>query len=163
MPRFRVKWNYSHMKSLSPGIDGSSGVFGFTAESMWEAVPSMTLLQRLGEGMHVGRGDPDLKMRFALIGSPHKYFYDVHSTGIVSCHVGLADRLFVNVPTDQAPIYFMEFDLPETAEDDFTSALEKLGGEKAKHPYYSTDKGEFAEDVSLRGTTTRIAFRSVDH
>jgi hypothetical protein len=165
MPRYRVKWNYSNMKSQSAGIDGSNGVFGFTAGSMWEAVPTMNVLQRLGlEGPSFGNGQRSpKKMRFALIGSPHKYLYDVQSTGIASCHVALADRLFANIPTDQAPIYFMEFDLPDTAEDDFTSVLEKLGGEKAKHPYYDTDQGEFAEDVTLRGTMTRIAFRGIDH
>jgi len=34
----------------------------------------------------------------------------------------------------------------------------RKSGERAKHPYYDIEKLQFAEDVSLRGSTTRIAF-----
>jgi hypothetical protein len=162
MPRFVVQWNYSNMKSLSPALNGSDGVFGFTTESEWKAVPNMSLLSRIGVAASIsrrGRISPDRRM--SMVGSPHQYFYDVRSTGIMSCHVAVADHGLVNVPVDQSLPYYMQFDLPGTAEDDFTGVLEKLGAEKAKHPYYDTDKGVFSEDVSLQGTTTRIAFRGL--
>ena len=97
-----------------------------------------------------------------MVGSPHRYFYDVQNTGVTSCHVAVAEEVFLNSPVNQRPPYYMEFDLPNTPEDDFTAVLEKFGAERARHPYYDTDKGASAEDVSLRGTTTRIAFRGVN-
>jgi hypothetical protein len=161
MPRFIVKWSYANMKSQTPALNGSDGVFGFTARSMWEAVPNTSMLRRFAVAASISRrGRISQTTEMSMVGSPHRYFYDVQSTGVTSCHVAVADEMFLTVT---APLYYMEFDLPSVAEDDFTQVLEKLGGERAQHPYYDTDKGEFAEDVTLRGVTTRIAFRSVDH
>jgi len=67
------------------------------------------------------------KMKFSMMGSLHKYFFDVRSTGISSCHVAISDNVLLALPDDEAPIYVMEFDLPTTAEDGFTQALEKVG------------------------------------
>lgn len=55
MPRFVVQWNYSNMKSLSPALNGSDGVFGFTTESEWKAVPNMSLLPRIGVAASISR------------------------------------------------------------------------------------------------------------
>lgn len=150
------------MKSQSPALNGTDGVFGFTKRAMWEAVPHVTMLKRIGVAASIsrrGRISPTTKM--SMVGSPHRYFYDVQSTGISSCHVAVADEMFLNIAADRPLSYYMEFDLPTTAEDDFTAVLEKFGAQKAQHPYYDTDKGVFAEDVSLRGVTTRVAFRGV--
>jgi hypothetical protein len=164
MPRFIVHWRYSNMKSQTPALNGSDGVFGFTKESEWKAVPTMSILGRIGVAASISRrGRISATTRMSMVGSPHRYFYDVQSTGMTSCHVAVADDVFLDTAVDERPPYYMEFDLPDTPEDDFTEVLEKFGAEKARHPYYDTDKGEFAEDVSLRGTTTRIAFRGVVH
>jgi hypothetical protein len=101
------------------------------------------------------------KDKFAMVGSLHKYFFDVQSTGVSACHVGVADHIFLAVSGERATSYVMEFDLPSTAQDDFARSLEKVGGERAKHPWFDEDKKAFNEDVSLVGSTMRIAFNSV--
>jgi hypothetical protein len=159
MPRFEVSWNYTGMKSVFTSIDATDGVCGVTVESEWKAVPRAGIGQRLVVFSVLRRpvqGNP--KVKFATVGSLHKYFFDVQSTGVSSCHVSVADQLFLAVPDAQAPSYVMEFDLPTTPEDDFAGSLEKVGGERVKHPYYYLDRQPFAEDVSLLGNTMRIAF-----
>jgi len=165
MSRFKVTWNYSTMKSTFTGINATDGVFGVTVESEWKAVPRKSFAQRLLVSTLLARPARYVnpKMKFSMMGSLHKYFFDVRSTGISSCHVAISDNVLLALPDDEAPIYVMEFDLPTTAEDGFTQALEKVGGERAKHPYYDIEKLQVAEDVSLRGSTTRIAFHGVDH
>lgn len=163
MPRFEVSWPYSAMKSAFTSLDGTDGVFGVTTKSEWEAVP------RAGVGQHlvrfsIGWRGPSLgnpRDKFAMVGSLHKHFFDVQSTGVSSCHVGVADHMFLSISGEHATSYVMEFDLPSTAQDDFARSLEKVGGERAKHPWYDEDKKAFSEDVSLVGSTMRIAFTSV--
>ena len=165
MPRFEVSWPYTGMQSAFMSIDGTDGVFGVTKRSEWEAVP------RAGIGEHVAlaslatRGPmaSDPKAKFAMVGSLHKHFFDVQSTGVSSCHVGVADHMFLAVSGERATSYVMEFDLPSTAQDDFARSLEKVGGERARHPWYDEDKKAFNEDVTLVGSTMRIAFNSVEN
>ena len=163
MARFEVGWKYTGMKSVFTSIDTTDGMFGLNGKSEWKAVPRAGLGQRLAVISLLRRpmqGNP--KIKFAMVGSLHKYFFDVQSTGVSSCHVAVADQLFLAVPEGQAPTYVMEFDLPSTPEDDFASTLEKVGGERSKHPYYDLDRQAFTEDVSLSGNVMRIAFRRAD-
>jgi hypothetical protein len=163
MPRFEVSWPYTGMNSVFTSLDATDGVFGLTKKSEWQAVPRAGVEERLVT-FSFGRSGPlqgNPKVKFAMVGSLHKYFFDVQSTGVSACHVGVADHMFLAVSGDRATSYVMEFDLPSTAHDDFARSLERVGGERAKHPWYDEDKKAFTEDVSLLGDTMRIAFHVV--
>jgi hypothetical protein len=162
MSRFRVRWSYADMTSSVSGINATDGVFGVTVESEWKAVPRRTFAQRLrADGLLSLPSQITSKSKFSMMGSLHKYFFDVRSTGLGSCHVAVADRLFLDHPDTHTLPYYMEFDLPTTSADNFAQELEKVGGQRAKHPYYDLEKQMFAKDVSLRGSTMRIAFHEV--
>lgn len=164
MPRFEVSWKYAAMKAQVSPIDGTNGVFGITTESEWKVVPTLTLAQRVGAiGLIAFAPRVSAKRKFSWMGSLHKYFFDVQSTGVSSCHVAVADAVLVDVANRDELVYYMEFDLPTTSEDDFTRTLEGVGCERAKHPFYDIDRQQFTEDVSLSGATMRIAFRVAGH
>src|SRR5271154_4891846 len=99
MPRFEVSWPYTAMKSAFASLDATDGVFGVTKKSEWEAVPRAGVGQRKVFFPLVSRGQLQgtTNVKFAMVGSLHKYFFDVHSTGVSDCHVGVADHMFLAV------------------------------------------------------------------
>jgi len=101
MSRFKVTWNYSTMKSTFTGINATDGVFGVTVESEWKAVPRKSFAQRLLVSTLLARPARYVnpKMKFSMMGSLHKYFFDVRSTGISSCHVAISDNVLLALPT----------------------------------------------------------------
>jgi hypothetical protein len=152
------------MKAQVSPIDGTDGVFGITTESEWKVVPTLTLARRVAAiGLLAFAIRVRAKRKFSWMGSLHKYFYDVTSTGLSSCHVAVADADLVAVTNRNELVYYMQFDLPTTSQDDFTRTLETVGGERAKHPFYDLDKQQFSEDVTLSGATMRFAFRGAHH
>src|SRR5580704_15268284 len=137
MPRFEVSWPYTGMKSSLMSIDSTDGVFGVTKQSEWKVAPRAGVGQRLVVFPLFARPGPTIK--FAMVGSLHKHFFDVQSIGVSACHVGVADHMFLAVSGERATSYVMEFDLPSTAQDDFARTLERVGGERSKHPWYAED------------------------
>ncbi|HTB08348.1 MAG TPA: hypothetical protein VK704_00945 [Acidimicrobiales bacterium] len=137
MARSQIKWNYTNLNSIYSMVNNTSGVLSFTVKSEWKFSPARNLLQKLLPSK-------------ALFGSIHRYIFEIRSTGVSSCHVSMK--------TIPASGDIFDFDLPTTAEDDFVSALERIGDAKIEHPWFLNDRHPYQESVSLNDATTTVSF-----
>lgn len=89
-------------------VDGTQGTFGFKEKAEWTILPKLTLRQHIAIGFspkYIFANNS--KIKFAQIGSIHRYVYEIRSTGVSSCHVTMKDHF------DKGSSY--DFDLPTTA------------------------------------------------
>jgi hypothetical protein len=137
MARAQIEWDYTNMTTLFSRVNATSGVFSFSVKSEWKITPGRSLLRKLLPSN-------------GLMGSIHRYVFEVRSTGVSSCHVEM--KLILPAPDS------FDFDLPTTSEDDFVSALERIGDAKVERPWFLNDKSPYQESVSLSDATTIVSF-----
>jgi hypothetical protein len=149
-----MEWPYANMTGLS-SLDGTEGVFGFTAKAEWKIAPDESGRHKdyvlnpfkfmLGRWPQLGHDS-----KFSSMGSVHRNTFEIRNMGVSSCHVKMIDSVTAKI--------YADFDLPSTSEDEFVAALERIGETKIEHPYFDNDRSPYQENVSLDGVTTKVTF-----
>jgi hypothetical protein len=156
MARSEIEWPYANMSvSRMAGVDGTEGVFRLTTKAEWKIVPNERgrrtdhvlnpYKMLLGRPPQLGHDSV-----FSLMGSVHRYKFEIRNAGASSCHVKMIDSVDATQHAD--------FDLLTTSEDEFISALERIGEATVEHPYFGNERSTYQENVSLDGVTTKVSF-----
>jgi len=150
--RNQVEWHYTSM--ISPfysEIDATEGIFGLTVKSEWKISPRIRVTQFIRVLLTPWRTFTRASnLKFAIDASMHLYDYEIRATATTSCHVTILHH------GSDSPV--IEFDLPSTPGEEFTTALERIGNAKVEHPWFLNDKNPYEEGVSLNGAVTRVTF-----
>jgi len=154
MARSEIEWPYANMTGVQ-SVDGTEGVFAFTTKAEWKIAPSESGRRKdyvlnpfkfmLGRWPQLGHDS-----KLSVMGSIHRNTFEIRNTGVSSCHVKMIDSVTARI--------YADFDLTSTSEDEFVTALERIGEAKIEHPYFDNDRSPYKENVSLDGVTTKVTF-----